>query len=185
MPNWAQFAASAAFYILTLAATVSGFISPLIAILLAILATLLLIPAIRHHVRRFAQNRRSAGRQVMEPADLLIVGAAGTALFVVIGAIGVIWFLLQPRAPLAAPQPGQATSAQTGQIEGLRGEIQSLRSEIQHLSTQADRGGKAARVVQLEEGIKKNRRSNDRSTQCFADYFSNVYGAAADRYGRT
>jgi hypothetical protein len=154
MPNWIRLLVVAAFWIYALAAQMSGFTSALIGVVLALLATLLLVPPAIHQIRLFAQNRRTAGMRPVEATDLIIAGVAGAAIFGVMGAVGVIWYIVQAKPSVAAPSPPSA-SPSAGQIETLQSQIQSLRSEIQHLSADADRGAKAARIVQLEEGIKK------------------------------
>jgi hypothetical protein len=66
MPSFLQFAPAAAFYLFSLAATVSGFVSHRVAFLLAIVGTVLLLVPAWHHSRVWHMARKSDGRSGLD-----------------------------------------------------------------------------------------------------------------------
>ena len=103
--------ASAAFYILALAAQVSGLTNTWVAGFLAIVATLLLIPPFRHYMRKWRDRQRAMGARIVEPEHLLLVGLASSwlSLTVVIAAAG--WMVF------------------TGRVAGIAGIVQRTTDE--------------------------------------------------------
>jgi hypothetical protein len=92
--DFARWVAAAAFYILALAAQLSGFTSSAIAWALAVVATLFLGWSIYHFVLEWHRSERQVGRRGVEPWHFLAVGLVGTWLFMTIalGAVGwMIW----------------------------------------------------------------------------------------------
>lgn len=82
---------AAGFYILALAAQVSGVTSGWIALGLATIATMILVVPCCHHINRWHIARVTAGKRTVEPWHLQITGLAGVLLFAGIALAGVIW----------------------------------------------------------------------------------------------
>ncbi len=82
---------SGAFYILALAAQVSGYTSPIVALLLAAFGTLMLLIPACYHARHWHKRRIEGGRRSVEPTHLLVIGLVGIVVFAVISLGAVIW----------------------------------------------------------------------------------------------
>jgi hypothetical protein len=82
---------SAAFYLLALAATVSGYVSSTSAIILFAIATLLLLWAAYCYVREWQLSHLAAGKRGVEPWHLIVGGLFGVVIFALIGLGGVVW----------------------------------------------------------------------------------------------
>jgi hypothetical protein len=104
MEKFAEFGPPAFFYLLALAAQLSGYTSPGAAIILTALGSAWLTVSLlyRWHVARVR-----AGKSGVEPTYLILIGTAGAALFVSVALGGVVWQwqrgISPPSTPAAAP----------------------------------------------------------------------------------
>src|SRR5262245_26392658 len=86
-----EFAPSAAFYLLALAAQLSGYTNPMMALGLAVIATACLAIPAGHHARAWHRARRASGRMTLEPSHLIWFGFVGAAVCLAIAAGGYLW----------------------------------------------------------------------------------------------
>jgi hypothetical protein len=89
-----------AFWLLALAAQMSGYTNVAIALALVGVAIFFLLAPVYHHVRKWHEKRRLKGR-ALEPNHLILIGVIGTVLFAGIGAAGFIWQYLRGPQPVS------------------------------------------------------------------------------------
>jgi hypothetical protein len=106
-----RFALAAATYILALAAQVSGYTNPAVALVLAVIGTAVLVVPCCHYVRRWHCGRQEAGKAVVEPLHLIIVGLAGIIIFAAVALGGALWHLKKAPSPDAAISESHSQTA--------------------------------------------------------------------------
>jgi len=82
-----KFILGTALWLIAMAVQVSDFHSTPIAIVCAVGGFGLFLWSIIHHIR----EARAAGKPVVEPQHLIIVGLSGIAAFAIVAVIGLIW----------------------------------------------------------------------------------------------
>jgi hypothetical protein len=91
-----RFLWAAAFYLLALAAQVSGFTNGWVALGLAAIATMIAAVPSWHHAHEWHEQRVTAGKLALEPWHLIAAGLIGVVVFVAIAIGGVIWQFSKP-----------------------------------------------------------------------------------------
>jgi hypothetical protein len=99
-----------AFWLLALAAQMSGYTNVAIALALVGVAIFFLLAPVYHHVRKWHEKRRLKGR-ALEPNHLILIGVIGTVLFAGIGAAGFIWQYLRGPQPVSGALYWSAASS--------------------------------------------------------------------------
>jgi hypothetical protein len=93
-----KFIYSAAFWLIAMAAQLSGFTHPVVAALLAVAGTGVFVWAIIDHAR----DRRRQGKPIVEAGHVILIGLIGGVISLALVAIGFAWQTFWPPAPSAS-----------------------------------------------------------------------------------
>jgi predicted MFS family arabinose efflux permease len=94
--NLLEFGPVAFFYLLALAASVSGYTSATVALLLAGVGTLWLCGSLVYKGKKWHNRRIIAGKHGLEPSHLIVIGLVGGWLFLTITVVGIILQYMRP-----------------------------------------------------------------------------------------
>jgi hypothetical protein len=93
-----KFLWAAVFYLLALAAQMSGYTNGWVALALACIATCIAAVPSWHHLQQWHLQRLAARKRSVEPWHLILTGFFGTVIFLAIAVGGVLWQFRKPDA---------------------------------------------------------------------------------------
>jgi hypothetical protein len=148
-----EFGPVAFFYLLALAATVSGYNNPRLAIILACLGTIWLCASVIHMWRK---GKINLGKIGVEPSHLITIGLVGTFLFSSVGLAGIIWQQYRPALVEVHDLPNDMARRLVASLQNLKAFLPSVAIAVTNGDPETEQRAYALRGAFNRAGIETN-----------------------------